>query len=207
MIGGSIIVFRSTNSLGLGQQVAELGVVRLYAVVEVEADLLVGRVFELFLEDEQFRLFLFEIVLFLLELIAMAGTGRFEFVSVQLFNAGRDPTLEWDRGVITETSNAPSRWLPTGNWSQRRLKSKSILLALKRCLRCPFSTSSKMISPWSLASSPLERSTCVISLLMSRSSLVKKEYKSPLRLMSVSLSSRPRLSSIRRRRASLSPSI
>jgi len=37
---------------------------------------LIGGVFQLFIEGEQFGLLLLEVVLFLLELVAMAGAGR-----------------------------------------------------------------------------------------------------------------------------------
>lgn len=92
----SIIVFRSTDRFGLGKQVAELGIVYLHALIEIEADLLIGSVFQFFLEGQQFGLLLLEIVLFLLEALAMAGAGRLGLVTFELFDAGGDLTLERD---------------------------------------------------------------------------------------------------------------
>lgn len=92
----SIIVLRSTDRFGLGKQVAELGVVYLHAVIEIEAEFLIGGVLELFLEDEQFGLLLLEIGLLLLELVAMARAGRFGLVTFELLDTGGDLALEWD---------------------------------------------------------------------------------------------------------------
>jgi hypothetical protein len=57
---------------------------------------LVGEVFEFFFEGEQFGLLFFEVVLFLLELLAMAGAGCLGLVAFELFDAGGDLTLERD---------------------------------------------------------------------------------------------------------------
>ena len=88
--------FPPVIGLDLGQQVAELAVVHLHAVVEVEADLLVGSVLQLFLEGEQFGLLLLEVVLLLLELLAVTGAGRLGLVAFELFDAGGDLALERD---------------------------------------------------------------------------------------------------------------
>ena len=70
--------------------------VHFHAVIEIEADLLNGGVFELFLEGKQFGLLLLEVVLLLLELFAMAGAGGLGLVTFELFDSGGDLALEWD---------------------------------------------------------------------------------------------------------------
>jgi hypothetical protein len=92
----SVVVLSARDGLGLGQQVAELGVVHLHAVIEVEADLLVSGVLQFLLEREQFGLLFLEIVLLLLELLAVAGAGRLGLVAFELFDAGGDLALERD---------------------------------------------------------------------------------------------------------------
>ena len=83
---GSIFLFTPTNHLRIGQQVAELGVVHLHAVIQVEADLLVGGMFWFFFERAEFGFLLFEAVLFFLQFFAMASTGRLGFVAFELFS-------------------------------------------------------------------------------------------------------------------------
>src|SRR5271157_2114372 len=88
-----LLILRPAHGLGLGEQVAELGVVHLHAIIEVDADLLLGGVLQLFLEGQKFRLLLFEIVLILLEPIAVAGAGRLGLVAFELLDAGGDAPL------------------------------------------------------------------------------------------------------------------
>ena len=74
----SVIILCSANRLGFGKQVAEHSEVHFHAIIKVEADFLIGGVLEFFLEGEQFFLLLLEIVLFLLEFLAMVGAGCLE---------------------------------------------------------------------------------------------------------------------------------
>jgi hypothetical protein len=62
------------HGLYLGEEVAELAVVGLDAVVEVEVDAAVGVVAELFVEGQEFHLLLFEFVSFFFETFAV-GRG------------------------------------------------------------------------------------------------------------------------------------
>jgi len=71
-----LVVFAAGDGFALGQQITELAVVHLDAVIEVEADFLVGGVFEFFLEVEQFGLLFLEIVLLFLEFLAEAGAYK-----------------------------------------------------------------------------------------------------------------------------------
>ena len=71
----SVIILYSANRHGFGRQVAELSEVHFHAIIKVEADFLIGGVLEFFLEDEQFCQLLLELVLFLLEFLAMVGAG------------------------------------------------------------------------------------------------------------------------------------
>ena len=58
--------------------------VHLHSVIEVEADLLVGGVLQFLLEVEQFGLLFLEVVLLLLELLAMTGAGCLGLVTSSL---------------------------------------------------------------------------------------------------------------------------
>ena len=58
--------------------------VHLHSVIEVEADLLVGGVLQVLLEVEQFGLLFLEVVLLLLELLAMTGAGCLGLVTSSL---------------------------------------------------------------------------------------------------------------------------
>ena len=63
------------NSLDLGEEVAELAVVDLDSVIEIDVDAAVGVVAELFVEGEQFNLLLFEFVSLFFESFAVSGGG------------------------------------------------------------------------------------------------------------------------------------
>jgi len=91
-----LLILRPAHGLGLGEQVAELGVVHLHAIIEVDADLLLGGVLQLFLEGQKFRLLLFEVVL-ILEPIAVAGAGRLGLVAFELLDAGGDVPLAFSQ--------------------------------------------------------------------------------------------------------------
>ena len=58
---------------------------------------MVGGVLQLFLKCLEFSLLLLEVVLLLLELLAVAGAGRLGFVPFELLDAGGNLTLEWDK--------------------------------------------------------------------------------------------------------------
>src|SRR5436305_8100896 len=92
----SLFLLPAGDRLRLGQQVAELGVVHLHPVIEVEADLLVGGVLQLLLEGGEFGLLLEEVALLPLEFVAVAGAGRLRLVPFKLFDPGGEFALERD---------------------------------------------------------------------------------------------------------------
>src|SRR5947209_5322191 len=75
-----VIFLCATDRLNLGQQVAELAVVDLHAVIQVQLDPHVGVVLQLLVEGEEFGLLLPQVVLLLLELLAVRGRGRLRLV-------------------------------------------------------------------------------------------------------------------------------
>ena len=92
----SVFVLCATHRLGLSQQVAEFAVVHLHAVIEVEADLLVGGVLQLLLEGGEFGVLLEEVALLPLELVAAAGAGGLRLITFQLLDPGGELALERD---------------------------------------------------------------------------------------------------------------
>ena len=81
------------DGLDLGQQIAELAVVDLHAVVEIQADTLVGIVAELLVEGLQFGLLLAELVPLLGQPLALRGRGGLGDVVASW--SRREASLPW----------------------------------------------------------------------------------------------------------------